>query len=59
MLEGETPLLVDVSRASDIEVLLGLIREYDVRAIIAGGVEACVIANELADIVIGRVIRSS
>ncbi len=48
VLEGETRLLVGVDRASDIEVLLGLVREYDLRAIIAGGSEAWMVADELA-----------
>ena len=37
-----------VNRASDIEVLLGLIREYGIRAIIAGGSEAWMLADQLA-----------
>jgi imidazolonepropionase-like amidohydrolase len=48
VLEGDTPLLVAVDRASDIEVLLGLLREYGIRAIIAGGAEAWMVADELA-----------
>lgn len=48
VLEGETPLLVGVDRASDIEVLLGLVREYGLNAIIAGGSEAWMVADELA-----------
>ena len=48
VLEGETRLLVRVDRASDIEVLLGLVREYNLRAIIAGGSEAWMVADELA-----------
>ena len=48
VLEGETRLLVRVDRASDIEVLLGLVREYDLDAIIAGGSEAWMVADELA-----------
>jgi imidazolonepropionase-like amidohydrolase len=47
VLEGETRLLVRVDRASDIEVLLGLVREYDLSAIIAGGSEAWMVADEL------------
>ena len=48
VLERETPLLVLVNRASDIEVLLGLVREYGIRAIIAGGSEAWMVAGQLA-----------
>lgn len=47
VLEGETRLLVGVDRASDIEVLLELVREYDLDAIIAGGSEAWMVADEL------------
>ena len=48
VLDKETPLLVDVNRASDIAVLLRLIREYDIRAIINGGAEAWMLADALA-----------
>lgn len=48
VLAGETRLVVRVNRASDIEVLLGLVREYGLRAIIAGGSEAWMVADELA-----------
>lgn len=48
VLEGETPLMVRVDRASDIEVLLELVDEYEVRAIISGGAEAWMVADELA-----------
>jgi imidazolonepropionase-like amidohydrolase len=48
VLEGETRLVVRVDRASDIEVLLGLVREYGLRAIIAGGSEAWMVADKLA-----------
>lgn len=45
---GRTPLLVNVDRASDIEILIGLAREYDLKAIIVGGSEAWLLADELA-----------
>ena len=48
VLSQQTPLLVRVNRASDIEVLLRLIEEYGVRAIIYGGAEAWMIAEEIA-----------
>ena len=48
VLAGETQLLVRVNRASDIEVLLALVREYGLRAVIAGGSEAWMVADELA-----------
>ena len=48
VLEGEIPLMVRVDRASDIQVLLGLVNAYGVQAIIAGGAEAWLVAEELA-----------
>ncbi len=48
VLDGETPLLVGVHRASDIEVLLRIVDEYAIEAIIAGGAEAWMLADELA-----------
>lgn len=48
VLNGVTPLFVDVNRASDIEVLIRLVDEYDIRAIISGGAEAWMVAEQLA-----------
>ena len=48
VLDGETPLLVGVNRASDIEVLLRLVDEYAIEAIISGGAEAWMLADRLA-----------
>jgi len=48
VLNGVTPLFVDVNRASDIEVLIQLVDEYDIRAIISGGAEAWMVAEQLA-----------
>jgi imidazolonepropionase-like amidohydrolase len=48
VLDGETPLLASVHRASDIEVLLRIVDEYAIEAIIAGGAEAWMLADELA-----------
>ncbi len=48
VLDGETPLMVLVNRASDIDVLLHLVDEYAIEAIIAGGAEAWMLADELA-----------
>jgi len=48
VLSGVTPLFVDVNRASDIEVLIQLVDEYDIRAIISGGAEAWMVAGQLA-----------
>ncbi len=48
VLNGEVPLFVDVDRASDISVLIDVVAEYGVRAIIVGGTEAWMLADELA-----------
>jgi imidazolonepropionase-like amidohydrolase len=48
VLSGATPLLVNVNRASDIAGLIRLVDEYELRAIVSGGVEAWMLADELA-----------
>lgn len=48
VISGDVPMLVDVDRASDIEVLIALSKEYRLRAIISGGTEAWMLADELA-----------
>jgi imidazolonepropionase-like amidohydrolase len=48
VLSGDVPLYVDVDRASDILVLIELVEQYDLRAIIVGGSEAWMVADELA-----------
>lgn len=48
VLDGSAALLFNVNRASDISVVLGLAAEYDVRAIIAGGAEAWMVADHIA-----------
>lgn len=48
VVNGNVPLLVSINRASDIEVLIDFVDEYSVRAIIVGGAEAWMLANELA-----------
>jgi imidazolonepropionase-like amidohydrolase len=48
VLSRDVPLLTYVDRASDIEVLLSLAHEYGIRAIIAGGAEAWMVADHLA-----------
>ena len=48
VLSRATPLYVDVHRASDIEVLMQLVDEYGIRAIISGGAEAWMLAEQLA-----------
>jgi imidazolonepropionase-like amidohydrolase len=48
VLDGEVPLFVDVDRASDISVLIDVVTEYGIRAIIVGGTEAWMVADELA-----------
>ncbi len=48
VLMGDIPLLAHVERASDIEVLIRLAAEYNIRAIVKGGTEAWMIADQLA-----------
>jgi imidazolonepropionase-like amidohydrolase len=48
VINGNTPLIVSIDRASDIEVLIDLVNEYGISAIIIGGSEAWMLASELA-----------
>jgi len=48
VITGDTPLLVTIDRASDIEILITLTRQHNLKAIIAGGSEAWMVADELA-----------
>lgn len=48
VVNGNTPMIVSIDRASDIEVLIDLVNEYSVTAIILGGSEAWMLAEELA-----------
>lgn len=56
VISGETPLLVNIDRASDIEILIALTREYGLRAIIVGGAEAWMLADELAQAEISVIV---
>jgi imidazolonepropionase-like amidohydrolase len=49
VLRGELPLAVASERASDIQVLVSLAEEYELRLVIVGGAEAWLLAGELAD----------
>lgn len=48
VLAGEMPLVVGVDRASDIEAVLRIADEYGIDLIVRGGVEAWMVADELA-----------
>lgn len=48
VLEGESSLVFNVNRASDIEVVIKLAAEFSMGAIIIGGAEAWMLADELA-----------
>ena len=48
VINGNTPVIFSIDRASDIEVLLDFVNEYSIDAIINGGSEAWMLANELA-----------
>jgi imidazolonepropionase-like amidohydrolase len=48
VINGNTPLIVGIDRASDIEVLIEFVDEFSLTAIILGGTEAWMLAEELA-----------
>ncbi len=48
VINGNTPIIVSINRASDIEVLLQLVDDYSINAIINGGSEAWLLADKLA-----------
>lgn len=48
VLRGEMPLVVEAHRASDIQTVLRVADEYDLKVIIAGGTEAWMVADDLA-----------
>ncbi len=48
VINGNTPMIVGINRAADIEVLINFVDEYSVSAIISGGAEAWMLADELA-----------
>jgi len=48
VLDGSTPIMANVDRASDIEVLIRLCGEYALRCIVSGGAEAWLLAEQLA-----------
>ncbi|HEX2717259.1 MAG TPA: amidohydrolase family protein, partial [Gemmatimonadaceae bacterium] len=47
VLAGRLPMLVAVNRASDIEAVLKLARDYNIKVIIGGGAEAWQVADKL------------
>jgi imidazolonepropionase-like amidohydrolase len=48
VIAGDVPMLVSINRASDIETLIALTTEHNLRTIISGGAEAWMLAEELA-----------
>lgn len=48
VVEGRIPLAVQASRASDIEAVLQLAREYSLRIILVGGAESWMVADKIA-----------
>lgn len=48
VINGNVPLIASIDRASDIEVFIALVGEYSLKAVIAGGGEAWMLADELA-----------
>jgi imidazolonepropionase-like amidohydrolase len=59
VISGDIPLLVNIHRASDIEVLISLVEENGLRAIISGGAEAWMLADELASTNISVILRTT
>lgn len=48
VLDGNAAMLFNVNRASDISVVINLASDFGIRAIVAGGSEAWMVADELA-----------
>jgi imidazolonepropionase-like amidohydrolase len=59
VISGEIPLLVNVNRASDIEALIALTEENGLEAIITGGAEAWMLADELANAEISVILSAT
>jgi len=59
VINGNTPIIVSIDRASDIEVLIDFVDEYSVTAIIRGGSEAWMLADELAATSIAVIVGPS
>jgi len=57
VISGDIPLLVGVDRASDIEALIALTEENGLEAIISGGAEAWMLADELANAEISVIVK--
>jgi imidazolonepropionase-like amidohydrolase len=57
VISGDTPLLVSIHRASDIETLIALTEEYGLNAIVVGGAEAWMVADELANADISVILQ--
>ncbi|HSA56034.1 MAG TPA: amidohydrolase family protein [Gemmatimonadaceae bacterium] len=48
VVQGRLPIVIDADRASDIEQALALAREFNLRAIVNGGAEAWMVADQIA-----------
>jgi len=61
VVEGRLPLLLNVDQASDIEAVLRLARETNVKVIVAGGAESWEVADKLAaanvPVIVGAMIN--
>lgn len=57
VISGDIPLLVNIDRASDIETLIAITDDYGLKAIIVGGAEAWMLADELASAGISVIIQ--
>jgi len=56
VLEGDRSIVFNANRASDIEVIISLASEFGINAIIDGGAEAWMLADELAAADVGVII---
>jgi len=61
VIEGRLPLLINVDQASDIDAVLRLARESNVKVIVAGGAESWKVADKLAaanvPVIVGAMIN--
>jgi len=57
VMAGETPFIVSVHRASDIEAVLRIAAEYRLDLVIAGGTEAWMVADRIADAGVSVVVK--
>lgn len=57
VLDGELPLLVSVNRHQDIVSVLRLAREFDIRVVLDGAVEAYLVLDEIREAGVGVIVH--